>query len=338
MTARSLYFVEPNRVEVRERPVPDPGPGELLVQTRYSAVSSGTELLVYRGEVPDGMALDETIDALDDGVSYPLKYGYAAVGTVEAVGAGVDDSWLDRDVFAFNPHESHFLAETSDLQVLPEGVRAADATLLPTVETAANLVMDGRPGLGERVVVFGQGTVGLTLTAVLSRFPLESLVAVDPDPDARERALPFGADEAFSPEGALERLAPEGSATATGEGVDLSFEASGNPAALDDAVAVTGFDGRVVVGSWYGTRRASLELGGRFHRGRVDIRSSQVSTVAPALRGRWDKERRLGLAWDLLADIEVRDLLTLRVPLDAAPEVYEDLSAGHVDGILFTYG
>jgi 2-desacetyl-2-hydroxyethyl bacteriochlorophyllide A dehydrogenase len=339
MAARSLRFVAPGRVELRERPVPTPDAGEVRVDARFSAVSPGTELLIYRGEFGDGLATDETIDALDGPLSYPLAYGYAAVGEVAETGAGVDDAWIGRTVFAFHPHESHFLADPADLQVVPDDCSPAEATLLPTVETAATLVMDGRPVLGERVAVFGQGPVGLATTAVLSRFPLSSLVAVDPDPTRRARALELGADDAYAPERARDELAPAGPPTATGEGFDLAFEVSGDPGALDDAVGLAGYDARVVVGSWYGTKRASLNLGGRFHRSRVEVRSSQVSTIDPPLRGRWDKPRRLDVAWSLLSELDAASFLTHRVAFSEAPDAYELLSARADDvvQVLFEY-
>ncbi|SFG09843.1 2-desacetyl-2-hydroxyethyl bacteriochlorophyllide A dehydrogenase [Halopelagius inordinatus] len=339
MAARSLFFVGPERVELRERPVPGPDADEVLVDTLFSAVSPGTELLVYRDEVPEEMAVDETIPALDGSFSYPMTYGYACVGEVTETGADVDDDWVGRTVFVFHPHESRFLARPEELHVVPDGCSPAQATLLPTVETAANLVMDGRPRLGERVAVFGQGPVGLATTAVLSRFPLASLAAVEPDRKRRERALELGADEAYAPADARAELAPTGPATATGEGVDLSVEVSGDPEALDDAVGVAGYDSRVVVGSWYGTKRAPLELGGRYHRSRIELQSSQVSTVDPSLRGRWDKQRRLDTAWDLLSSVDTAQFLTHRVDISDAPDAYELLSdrSDGVVQVLFEY-
>lgn len=104
MTRRALYFSGEASVEVREVPVPEPGPEEVLVRTERSGVSPGTELLVYRGDVPRNQRVDDTIDALDGTFSYPLQYGYAAVGRVTAVGDAVDEAWRGRQVFAFNPH------------------------------------------------------------------------------------------------------------------------------------------------------------------------------------------------------------------------------------------
>jgi 2-desacetyl-2-hydroxyethyl bacteriochlorophyllide A dehydrogenase len=354
--ARVVRFVEPGAVRVEERPVPEPGPGELLVESRVSAVSPGTERLVYRGQVPDDMALDETIPALAGGFDYPLEYGYATVGEVTAVGeavaagpgsgteAGSGSGWLGETVFAFHPHESHFTAEPGALHRVPDDVPAAAATLLPTVETAVTVALDATPRLGERAAVYGQGVVGLATTAQLAAFPLDRLVAVDAAPRRRELARRMGADEALSPAEARATFdpgSPGASGTAAGEAaLDLSVELSGNPEALDDALSATGYAGRVVVGSWYGTKRADLDLGGRFHRSRIELRASQVSTLPPALRGRWDADRRLTAAWDRLAALDADALLTHRLPVEEAPRAYELLEAGPdaAVGILFTYG
>jgi threonine dehydrogenase-like Zn-dependent dehydrogenase len=338
--ARALYFEGDGRVSVREQPVPEPAADELLVRTRVSAVSPGTELLLYRGQVPDGLALDESIDALDGGVEYPLRYGYAAVGEVSAAGSAVADDWLGRTVLAYNPHESHFTASPAAVEPVPGWCEPATATLAPNAETAVTVAMDARPMIGERAAVFGQGLVGLLATAALARFPLDALVGVDPLVDRRERARRLGVTDALDPTGARERFEPtgpgaEGRSTA---GTDLTVELSGQPTALDDAVAVTGYDGRIVVGSWYGTKRVELDLGGRYHRSRIELRASQVSTVDPALRGRWDDDRRLGAAWEHLRAVETGPLLGPEMPIDEAPRAYRRLADEEPPvGTLFTY-
>lgn len=172
MPARALCFRGPEDIAVVEEPIPEPDPGEALVETEYSAISPGTELLLYSGMAPGDLPADETISALDGDLDYPLRYGYAAVGRVAAVGDAVADSWLDRRVFAFHPHASHFRLPPAELHPVPEGCSPAEATLLPNVEAAVNFCMDAQPVVGERAVVFGQGVLGLLTTALLAQFRL----------------------------------------------------------------------------------------------------------------------------------------------------------------------
>ncbi|WP_424017261.1 zinc-binding dehydrogenase [Halorientalis pallida] len=333
MAARSLYFTGPREVTVRERPVPDPDPDQVRVRTERSAISPGTELLLYRDEAPADIEIDETIDVLDGTLSYPLQYGYAAVGRVTATGANVDGDWEGRRVFAFHPHESHFLATPSEL--IPVDQPAERATLLANAEAAVNFVMDGRPRVGDRVVVFGQGVVGLLTTAVLSEFPLGELVTVDPYERRRDLSERLGADTTVADAAALD----ERIATDHVDGADLTFELSGNPDALDDAIDATGYAGQVIVGSWYGNKPATLHLGGEFHRSHVRVRSSQVSRIDPDHAGRWDKDRRLSLVRDLLAEVDVSALFSHEFPVERADDAYEllDGSPERALGVLLTY-
>lgn len=336
MKNQAIYFISPGQVELREETLPAPAEGQVLVQTLLSAISPGTELLLYRGQFPDGLAVDENIAALAGEFHYPLRYGYSCVGRVLQIGAGVDARWSGRLVFAFNPHESAFLARIENLLPIPENLTPEQAAFLPNMETAINLVMDGRPLIGERVAVVGQGVIGLLTTALLASFPLKSLVTLDRYALRRQASLNLGAHASLDPEAAgfvqnLSSLLPSGS--------DLTLELSGSPAALDQAIGLTGFDGRVIIGSWYGQKRASLDLGGRFHRSRIRLISSQVSTIAAELSGRWDKARRFSLAWEMLRTVRPERLVSKRVPIGAAAQAYQllDQQPGEAIQILLMY-
>ncbi|MDE0634118.1 MAG: zinc-binding alcohol dehydrogenase [Caldilineaceae bacterium] len=336
---RTLLFTAPGTVEVCTEELAPPQGDELLIETVVSAISAGTEMLFFRGQIPPGMAADSSIAGLTDAVSYPLKYGYACVGricdtagpparqaeTTEADGpidaAGKEDN---RYYFAFHPHESHFCANPQALLPVPQEMAPAQAALLPNAETAVNLVMDGAPLVGERVMVMGLGIVGLLTTALLAQFPLAALIAVDPLARRRRIAQRLGACQTIDPGGAdgAETLQEALVDAGKRRGVDLIYELSGQPSALDAAVSTAGFDSRIVVGSWYGTKPAALQLGGSFHRNRVRLISSQVSTIAPRLRGRWTKARRMESAWQLLAMLPAEELISHRFPLEQAAEAY----------------
>ncbi|WP_254864446.1 zinc-binding dehydrogenase [Halovivax gelatinilyticus] len=338
-TARRVTFTGPRTVTVERRPVPEPGPSELRVRTSLSAVSAGTEGLVYRGDAPEGLAADETIDALCGDCSFPIAYGYAVVGRVDRVGRDVDDEWLDRRVFAYNPHESHVLATPEAVVPVPDGVSTRAAALFANAESAVSFLLDGQPLVGERVAVFGQGVVGLLTTALLGRTPIETLVAVDRYEHRRGLAASLGADETIDPTNETRDGVAGAVAELAGERTDLTYELSGNPDALDDAVAATGYDGRVIVGSWYGDRPVTADLGGRFHRDRIDVRSSQVSTIAPRHRGRWTRERRRQTAWNWLRRLDLDSLFTHEFAVDRAADAYRliDERPEEAVQVLFTY-
>ena len=333
---KSLYFVAPSAAEVRDEPLPSPSAGEVMVATLLSAVSPGTEMLVYRGQAPAELAVDDTIAALGGTFGFPIKFGYAAVGRVIEVGKGVDGSWLGRAVFAFNPHESHFVAPVTDLIPLPEGISPEDAVFLPNMETAVSFLMDGKPVIGERVAVIGQGIVGLLTTALLAELPLGGLVAVDPLALRRAWALRLGATAAADPENVAGTL---GQYFGDALGADLTYELSGNPKALDLAIALTGEHGRILIGSWYGNKPVQVDLGGRFHRAHIRLIGTQVSALSAEWLGRWTKRRRLEVAWGMLRRHRPQRLITHRFAITDAPKAYrmlEEDSAAAVQ-IIFTY-
>jgi threonine dehydrogenase-like Zn-dependent dehydrogenase len=265
-----------------------------------------------------------------------MKYGYSAVGRVVDTGKDVDPNWIDRLVMAFNPHESHFISDPEKLMLFPEDIGPEDGVFLPNMETAINFLMDGKPLIGENVAVFGQGIVGLLTTCLLARIPLTRLIALDKFPMRRRASEDAGASVCLDPNGddLQDRLAEY-----LPNGADMTYEVSGSPAALDQALAATGFAGRIVIGSWYGNRPSSLNLGGKFHRSRIHLISSQVSTLAPEFQGRWTKERRLGVAWEMIRQMRPSRFITHRFPIQEAAKAYSilDVDPGSAIQVLLTY-
>jgi 2-desacetyl-2-hydroxyethyl bacteriochlorophyllide A dehydrogenase len=335
MQARSIWFEAPYQVAVREAPLAPLAPDQVLVQTQLSAISAGTEMLFYRGQVPPGMPLDASLEALAGEARYPLRYGYACAGRVIEVGAQVDRAWLGLDVFSFQPHATHFVVPPAELFPLPPNLSAQQAVFLPNMETAVNFLLDGAPLLGEQVVVLGQGVVGLLTTALLAHYPLARLIAFDRFELRRDKARPLGAPgvvDAVSDVARVKELLGAG-------GADLTYELSGQPEVLDLAIDLTGFAGRIIIGSWYGRKPAALNLGGSFHRSRLRLIGSQVSTVTPDLLARWSKDRRLGMAWTMLRRVPVGDLITHRFPLAEAARAYAllDQEPGQAVQVVFDY-
>lgn len=323
MKRKTLYFTAPRRLEIREESLPAPGANEVLVETVCSAISAGTEMLIYQGRFPRDLEADAAIPSLRGGFRFPLAYGYACAGIVRKTGPQTDRALQDRYVFAFQPHTSHFIAKADSVFLIPGNMSPQAACFLPNMETAVNLVQDGAPILGERVLVLGQGVVGLLTASLLGEFPLEALVTVDRF-ELRRQMLEAGGVKVTG----HVSLDPDRedfhrqAASFLKQGADLTFELSGNPAALDDAIKLTTYSGRIVIGSWYGEKPAEVKLGGAFHRSRLRMVSSQVSTLSPELSGRWDKARRFEVAWQALERIQPERWITHRFPIQQAPDAY----------------
>jgi 2-desacetyl-2-hydroxyethyl bacteriochlorophyllide A dehydrogenase len=334
---QSLVFKGPRQVVLRTEALAPPRASQLLVKTELSAISAGTEMLLYRGQIPADSEAQG--DMLSSQLRYPTTYGYAAVGRVVEVGPEADPQWRDRLVFAFRPHSSHFLVSLEEVLPLPNGLGVDDGAFLPNMETAVNLVLDTAPLLGENVLVLGQGVVGLLTAALLHAYPLGSLVTADLFPARRQASEELGIADVLDPGGssfkddALKRTGP------TRRGYDAALELTGNPSALNTAIELTAFSGRVIVGSWYGSKTAPVGLGNRYHRSRIAIVASQVSSIAPQLSGRWDKQRRFDVAWSQLGRIRPSRWITHRFPIGDAAEAYRLLDESPQTAIqaVFTY-
>lgn len=316
MKRKTLYFTAPGQVDIREETLPELGADDVLVETVCSSISAGTEMLVYRGRFPRDLEADSVIASLRGGFQYPLAYGYACAGIVRETGTKVDKAWRDKSVFAFEPHTSYFVCKPESLFPIPDSLSPESACFLPNMETAVNLVQDGAPIFGERVLVLGQGVVGLLTASLLNEFPLETLVAVDCYELRRDASPCHPSLDPNAPNFHKQAL------TLLHQGADLTFELSGRPETLNDALALTTFSGRIVIGSWYGEKRAEIDLGGAFHRSRIKMISSQVSTIAPELSGRWNKARRFAAAWQALERIRPEKWITHRFAVEKSEEAY----------------
>jgi 2-desacetyl-2-hydroxyethyl bacteriochlorophyllide A dehydrogenase len=311
--ARALYIVRPREVEIRPQPLRPCGRREVLASSELSAISAGTELLFYRGDLEEGVAVDTSLPPLAEPLRYPLRYGYCSVATIVDAGPDVPPELRGRRAFAFHPHQDRFVESADRLVPVPEGVSAEAACFLASMETAVSLVMDGAPVLGESVAVVGQGVVGLLVAALLSRMGVLELTVVDP------LALRLESAETICPGVRRASAAPE--ALAHGP-FDLVFELSGRLSGFQAALSLLRFEGRLVVGSWYGARASAIGLGTSVHRNRNTVLFSQVSRIDSRHAARFDRARRLGVALQWLARLPVEKLVTHRIPFEEAPAAF----------------
>ncbi len=264
---------------------------------------------MYRGEIPADMALDDTIDALGGDFSYPFAYGYACVG--EVAGSG-------HLVFAFHPHQDAFTARPDELIPLPP-VDPASATLFPLVETALQVTLDAGTGYRDRVIVLGGGVLGLLTALLLHRSGRRPLIA-EPQEWRRDLARSLGVATAAPEE--LDKVE-----------VPLVIDASGNPDAPARGLDLLAHEGTLLVASWFGVKPVVLPLGGAFHRRRLTIASTQVSTMPARLSGTWTLSRRRQEAIDLMAELPLARLCTHVFGFDQAAEAFAAVDEG-VPGLM----
>ncbi|HEV2675320.1 MAG TPA: zinc-binding alcohol dehydrogenase [Aliidongia sp.] len=282
--ARAFWVAAPGQGEIRSMPLAEPGSGEIRVRMLASGISRGTEALVFRGGVPASQHQAMRCPFQDGDFPGPVKYGYSAVGLVEAG----PDTLVGRRVFCLYPHQDRFNLPAVAAIAIPDAVPTRRAVLAANLETALNGLWDGAAMPGSRIAVIGAGVVGGLVATVATRLPGAEVTLVDRDPARRALA------EALGCRFALPDAAPADQ--------DLVIQASGTPAGLALALRLAGLEATVLDMSWYGDQPVTLPLGEAFHAKRLTIRASQVGMVAPAQRPRWTHRRRLALALDLLTD------------------------------------
>lgn len=322
-------------MEIRPEEVRLPGGDEISVNSLASGISQGTEMLVLRGLIPKGVELD--LPTLQGSYGFPIKFGYASVGSVTEVGSNVQRIKVGDRVFVHHPHQTRYVVPESAAVLLDARVDPAIGTLLANVETAVNISLDSAPRIGETVVVFGQGIVGALVACLLETMRTVTVIRVEPSEERRSVIEPLASGFVVDSQDSLLALLKQ---TAGSRGADIAIECSGNPDALNDAINCVAQEGTVVVASWYGTKRAALDLGGSFHRKRLRLRSSQVGAIAPELYARWNRDRRLDVARDLLTKLPLDRLVTHKIPFREAPDAYKLLQEqpGAIMQAVLTYG
>ena len=289
---------------------PDPSEGHILVATEWSGISSGTELLAYRGEVDPDLPLDETLGALAGTFTYPFRYGYSAVGRV------VQPAALPGGAAGLRlPPPSGPVRGRRREVVAVDDLDPRAATLYPTVETALQVCLDASRAWARR-----SWSWAWARSASWSRcsWPVPGRWCSGPI-----RSRPGRPPPGLRCPGRRPRRRAEVVAAETGRrGADLVVEVSGNPQALAASLGLLAHEGTAVICSWYGTKPVSPPLGAAFHRRRLALRSTQVSTLPAALTARWDRRRRAELAWRLARELPLAVLATHAFAFEQAAEAY----------------
>lgn len=314
MTAKALWSSGHHTSALVTEPVADPEPGHVTVRALHSAISRGTESLVYAGAVPDSVAESMKAPFQEGDFNGPVKYGYLSVGVVTAVGDEHDNDLLGQRVFCLHPHQDRYVVPRGAVTVVPPTVPSARAAMAGLLEVAINVVWDAAPALGDRVAVVGCGLIGASVAMVLSQFPLHRLTLVDPSSHGQALASSLGA-EWVSPAG-LE-----------GE-FDTVIHCSGTQDGIALGLSVLGYEGELIEASWFGVNSPQVPLGAAFHSKRLTIRSSQVSSVAAANRTRRTHADRMALAMNELRRPIYDDLITGRSAFDDLPRTMADIYAG----------
>jgi len=308
-SAEALWHVSPGRAEIRRETLGEPGSDEIQVRALYSAISRGTERLVFAGRVPETEYDRMRAPFMGGAFPFPVKYGYATVGRVERGPA----EWLDRAVFALHPHQTLFNLPINAAAPTPDGVPPARAALAANMETALNAMWDAAPLATDNIAVVGAGAVGALVAFLCAGLAGATVTLVDVEPSRASLARALG----------VRFAAPNAAPTER----DLVVHASGSAAGLATALELAGEEATVLELSWHGAGEVAIPLGGPFHARRLKLVSSQVGRVAPSRRARWTPRRRLAAALDLLTDPRLDALLAPAVAFYELPRLLPSILA-----------
>lgn len=307
--ANAYWIVGERRGEIRAENLSPPAAGEVQVQALHSAVSRGSELLVFRGGVPPSERSRMRAPHQAGEFPWPVKYGYSSVGRVSAGDAGL----AGRAVFCLYPHQDAYVVPRDAVFALPDRLPPARAVLAANMETALNAIWDAGLCAGDRVVVVGAGVVGLLVAHLAASHPGTRVTVVDVDAGKQAPARALGLN--FATPAAVE------------PGANIVFHASGQPAGLQTALSLAAPEASVVELSWYGDRVVSLPLGAAFHSRRLRLISSQVGALPAARRAQFSRQQRLALALELLLDSRLDALFSPGVPFAGLPAAMTRLAS-----------
>ncbi|WP_198670426.1 zinc-binding alcohol dehydrogenase [Oceanicella sp. SM1341] len=315
LDTRALWYEAPGRATLRPG---RGGDGGVVVDTLWSALSRGTERLVFEGRVPRQEFGRMRAPAQEGDFPFPVKYGYCNVGRVR------DGALAGREVFSLSPHQRGFRAAEAALSPLPEGLPARRAVLAANAETALNALWDAGLCFGEHeglsVTVIGAGVVGCLTAALASSVARCSVTVTDRIDKRISVANELGV-----------KFATE---TAPGRS-DIVFNCSASAAGLAAGLEALRPEGTLVEMSWHGAEPVAVPLGGAFHSQRLRIVSSQVGMVAPRARARGiDHAARLAMALALLRDPVYDCLITGEIGFEELPQALPALLAPDAPGLV----
>ncbi len=319
--ASAFWTLGDRRGSLHEERLPKVPQGMCLIRTLYSAISPGTERLVFDGRVPQRLKEDMRVPYMDGGFPFPVKYGYSLVGRVVAG----SHPWLNKTVHVMHPHQDLCLVRKDDLFEVPDGLPPARATLASNLETAVNALWDAHVQIGDASLVVGFGVIGSLVARLLAMMPEGHVEVYDTDAHKRALAHQLGF-RLFDPARSARKF-------------DLAFHTTGTAEGLQGALDHVGFEGRVVELSWYGTQPVNVHLGGSFHTERKTIISSQVSNVAAPQRSRWDCRRRKEFVFQLLSNPVFDHHVSHTVSFAELPEFFPRLAESPASylSVLVTY-
>jgi 3-hydroxyethyl bacteriochlorophyllide a dehydrogenase len=327
---RAVVFPGPGEVELRDIARPTVRAGHLLIETYFSAVSTGTELLVLDGRLPE---------AYGGVIRYPLVPGYENVGRVLECGADVTGvevgDWVVCEGASSFPglhsfwggHSGLVLARSSEIFPLPSGLLPEHGLFMVLTSIALHALQRGAVGLGHTVAVIGQGTVGLLAAQIARAMGAREVLAVDRFDERLAVSRVVGATSTLRAASADE-LIERARDTLDPRGFDVVIDASGAASLAEAAPRLCRERGRLVLAGMY-TEPVRFAYWDLFTR-ELDVSASRQAGPRqdiPSAYYSWTWRRTHEESLRLLSTgvVQVEPLITDRLPIEQIDAGYEAL-------------
>lgn len=238
MATNRLVFPAGSTVELRGFAPPQPGPGEVLIRTRSSLISTGTEGIVFARRFDPGTHWDQW-------VKYPFFPGYASVGVIEAVGSGVPGDRIGQRVACRGGHASHHVRPAKDAFPVPDALPDDHALWFALAKIAFMGARAAELRIGDSVAVIGAGPVGQMALRWVRALGARHLVVIDSDQARLEHARNGGATATVA--GAIDGVRDQILAACGGKAPRVVIDSTGNAAVFASALRLVANRGRVVI-------------------------------------------------------------------------------------------
>ncbi len=264
----------PGMARFHERPLPAPGPRDVVIRPMLSTFKHGTEMMAYSGNSPFAARSFNTAlrlfeDRAETAAFYPRPMGSMVVGEVEWAGADANGRARGERVYAWAPIADRHVLPARDVEPLG-GLAPEEALCIDPASFALGAVIDGAIAASETVMVTGLGAIGLFVVQYCRALGARVLAASSFE-KRRKLAAAYGAAEVYNSaaHADLAHLIKE-----TTGGVDAVIECSGNIGTLHQAIRTTRQCGRVVCVGFYGAADGRLNLGEEFFHNRISLLAS----------------------------------------------------------------
>lgn len=330
---RSIVITGKETVEVIEEPLPAVGPGELLVETTRTMVSTGTEGILFSRNFSPGTHWDEWL-------RYPFCPGYLHAGRVVEIGAGVEGWKVGDRVASRSVHASHVLVAAETGVPIPDALSDEEAAWMGLGKIVQVGARSAAPVMGDVVVVIGLGLVGQLAVQYARLMGASQVVAVDTAPLRLEMAQAHGATHSLQMTAAqvLEPL----EALTDGRRADTVYDVTGHPEVFSAALGLARRFGTLVLLGDTGTPERQTLTTDVITRGvRIVGAHDTHPHPLPHELARWSAREmsELFLLYLARGQIRVSDLITHRRRPDEAHEVYTLLQRERqsVMGVVFEW-